>query len=59
MSRMLETVAFHTYITKDIIVRKKMTDTICDTCELYLYNCRGWMMRERGCDLYEMKKGGE
>ncbi|HEY4964450.1 MAG TPA: hypothetical protein VIH90_07205 [Candidatus Saccharimonadales bacterium] len=34
-----------------------MTDTICDTCELYLYHCRGWMMRERGCDLYEKKKG--
>jgi hypothetical protein len=28
-----------------------MTNTICDTCELYLYHCRGWMMRERGCDL--------
>ena len=36
-----------------------MTDTICDTCELYLYHCRGWMMRERGCDLYEKKKEGE
>ena len=36
-----------------------MTDTICDACELYLYHCRGWMMRERGCDLYEKKKEGE